>query len=261
MKFNTDIKLNTDVTFVMSIFNEEHKLANAIESILNQNYPFWFLILVNDGSTDDTQKVINHYQKIDERITCVVNKTNKGLAYSLNKAIENCNTKYIARIDADDIAYPGRLEAQLTYLEKHPEIDVLGTAAEVATSDGDKKIVHKPQNHNVIASSIEKINPFFHSSVMMRSSFINNLGGYDSKCLRAQDYDLWLRGVDKFNYHNLQEVLITYLSRKQSFKSIYYGLRIRIINAYRRRRILIGSLKALLVFIYGLYIKTVRSFK
>ena len=125
MKINTDIKLNTDVTFVMSIFNEEHKLANAIESILNQNYPFWFLILVNDGSTDDTQKVINHYQKIDERITCVVNKTNKGLAYSLNKAIENCNTKYIARIDADDIVYPGRLEAQLTYLEKHPEIDVL----------------------------------------------------------------------------------------------------------------------------------------
>ena len=261
MKTNIDINLKTDVTFVMSVFNEEYKLANAIESILNQNYPFWFLILVNDGSTDDTQKVINHYQKIDERITCIVNKTNKGLAYSLNKAIENCNTKYIARMDADDIAYPGRLEAQLNYLEKHPEIDVLGTAAEVVTSAGNKKIIHKPQNHNVIASSIEKINPFFHSSVMMRSSFINHLGGYDPECLRAQDYDLWLRGVDKFSYHNLQEVLIPYLSRNQSFKSIYYGLRIRIINAYRRRRILIGSLKALLVFIYGLYIKTVRSFK
>ena len=117
------------------------------------------------------------------------------------------------------------------------------------------------QNHNVIAGSIEKINPFFHSSVMMRSSFINHLGGYDPKCLRAQDYDLWLRGIDKFSYHNLQEVLMTYLSRNQSLKSIYYGLRIRIINAYRRRRILIGSLKALLVFIYGLYIKTVRLFK
>ena len=116
MKTNIDINLKTDVTFVMSVFNEEYKLANAIESILNQNYPFWFLILVNDGSTDDTQKVINHYQKIDERITCIVNKTNKGLAYSLNKAIENSNTKYIARMDADDIAYPGRLEAQLLIL-------------------------------------------------------------------------------------------------------------------------------------------------
>ena len=80
-------------------------------------------------------------------------------------------------------------------------------------------------------------------------------------CLKAQDYDLWMRGVDRFRYHNLQEVLMTYLSRNQSFKSIYYGLRIRIINAYRRRRMFIGSSKAILVFIYGLYIKTVRSFK
>ena len=204
MKINTDINLKTEVTFVMSVFNEEYKLANAIESILSQNYQFWFLILVNDGSTDDTQKVINHYQKIDERITCIVNKTNKGLAYSLNKAIENCNTKYIARMDADDIAFPNRLEAQWNFLEKHPEVDVLGTAAEVLTNAGKKKIMLKPQDHNVIASSIEKINPFFHSSVMMRSSFINHLGGYDPECLRAQDYDLWLRGVDKFSYHNLR---------------------------------------------------------
>ncbi|MDC1279832.1 glycosyltransferase [Pelagibacteraceae bacterium] len=260
MKINTDINLKTDVTFVMSVFNEEYKLANAIDSILNQNYQLWFLVVVNDGSTDNSQKVINHYKNIDERITCIVNKTKKGLAYSLNKAIENSNTKYIARMDADDVALPRRLEAQLNYLDKHPEIDVLGTAAEVVTNDTKKEIVFKPQNHDVIASSIEKINPFFHSSVMMRSSFINQLGGYDPKCLRAQDYDLWLRGIDKFKYHNLQEVLITYLSRNQSFKSIYYGLRIRIINAYRRRRILIGSLKAILVFIYGLYIKTVRSF-
>lgn len=261
MKTNIDINLKTDVTFVMSVFNEENKLANAIESILNQNYPFWFLILVNDGSTDDTQKVINHYQKIDERITCIVNKTNEGLAYSLNKAIENSNTKYIARMDADDIAFPNRLEAQLTYLEKHPEIDVLGTAAEVVTSAGNKKIIHKPQNHNVIAGIIEKINPFFHSSVMMRSSFINHLGGYDPKCLRAQDYDLWLRGVDKFNYHNLQEVLMTYLSRNQSLKSIYYAFRTRIINAFRRQKIFVGLSIAILIFIYALYVKTLRSFE
>ena len=261
MKINTDIKSKTKVTFIMPVFNEEYKLANAIESILSQNYQLWFLILVNDASTDNSQKVINHYQKIDERITCIVNKTNKGLAYCLNKAIENCSTEYIARMDADDVAFPGRLEAQLIYLEKHPEIDVLGTAAEVVTTDGNKTIVLKPQNHNVIASSIEKINPFFHSSVMMRSSFINYLGGYDPMCLKAQDYDLWMRGVDRFRYHNLQEVLMTYSSRNQSFKSIYYGLRIRIINAYRRRRMFIGSSKAILVFIYGLYIKTVRSFK
>ena len=167
MKINTDIKSKTKVTFIMPVFNEEYKLANAIESILSQNYQLWFLILVNDASTDNSQKVINHYQKKDKRITCITNRTNKGLAYCLNKAIENCSTEYIARMDADDVAFPGRLEAQLIYLEKHPEIDVLGTAAEVVTTDGNKTIVLKPQNHNVIASSIEKINPILSHDVFL----------------------------------------------------------------------------------------------
>ena len=127
--------------------------------------------------------------------------------------------------------------------------------------NGKKSTVFKPENHATILGSIEKINLFFHSSVIMRRNFIESLGGYDTKCLRAQDYDLWLRGVDKFKYHNLQEVLMTYSSRNQSFKSIYYGLRVRVINAYRRNRIIIGSLKAAFVFMYGLWIKAIGSIK
>lgn len=242
----------------MSVFNEERMLSNAIESILRQSYHFWLLILVNDASTDNSQKVIDYYEKKDKRITSIVNKSNKGLAYSLNKAIESCNSEYIARMDADDISYPDRLEVQLRYLEKHSEIDILGAGAEVIKTNRSKSIVFKPESHNAILNSIEKTNPFFHSSVMMRCNFVKSLGGYDIKCLRAQDYDLWFRGIDKFKYHNLQKVLMIYSSKNQSFESIYYGFRVRIINAYRRNRIIFGSLQATFVFMYGLWVKVIR---
>ncbi|MDA7437897.1 glycosyltransferase [Candidatus Pseudothioglobus singularis] len=245
----------------MSVFNEEHRLPSAIESILKQSYQSWLLILINDGSTDNSQKVINHYVEEDKRITCIVNKSNKGLAYSLNKAIESCNSEFIARMDADDVALQNRLEAQLDFLKDHSEVDVLGTGAEVIYATNHKSTILKPKNHNSISRSIEKINPFFHSSVIMRRSFIESMGGYDVKCLRAQDYDLWLRGIDRFMYHNLQEVLMIYSSRNQSFLSIYYGLRVRVVNAYRRDRLIVGTSKAIMVFVYGIWVKTVRSFK
>lgn len=256
-----DRNSKTSVTFIMSVFNEEHRLSIAIESILKQSYQSWLLILINDGSTDNSQRVINHYVENDKRITCIINKSKKGLAYSLNKAIEICNSEYIARMDADDLAFQNRLEVQLDFLKDHPEVDVLGTGAEVIYANNLKSIILKPKTHNSISRSIEKINPFFHSSVIMRRSFIESMGGYDNKCLRAQDYDLWLRGIDRYIYHNLQQVLMIYSSRNQSFLSIYYGLRVRLINAYRRKRLILGSSKAILVFVYGIWVKTVRSFK
>jgi glycosyltransferase involved in cell wall biosynthesis len=256
-----DRNSKTRVTCIMSVFNEEHRLPNAIESILMQSYQYWRLILVNDASTDNSQRVINDYVKKYKKITCIVNKRNKGLAYSLNKAIKSCNSKYIARMDADDIAFPDRLETQLKFLEGHPEIDVLGTGAEVVNVNNYKSIVLKLESHEAILNTIEKVNPFFHSSVMMRRSFIESLGGYNVEFLRAQDYDLWLRGVDRFKYHNLQEVLMTYSSSNQSFKSIYYGLRTRIINSFRRHRIVIGSLMAILVFVYALWLKLLGHLK
>ena len=249
------------VVIVMSVFNESGKVSNAIGSIINQNYKLWNLVIVDDGSTDDTNKIVQSYVDKHDNIELLVNKINCGLAYSLNKAISNSNSEYIARMDADDVALPDRLESQIKYLNEHSEIAILGTGAEVVRTNGKKSTVFKPENHATILGSIEKINPFFHSSVIMRRNFIESLGGYDTKCLRAQDYDLWLRGVDKFKYHNLQEVLMTYSSRNQSFKSIYYGLRVRVINAYRRNRIIIGSLKAAFVFMYGLWIKAIGSIK
>ncbi len=255
------LTVRNEISITMSVFNEEHVISSAINSIIAQNYSSWGLVIVDDGSTDDTAKIVQSYADKHNNIELLINKANRGLAYGLNKAISNSNSEYIARMDADDVALPNRLKSQIEYLNEHSEIDVLGTGAEVVNTNSSKSIVFKPENHTTILSSIEKINPFFHSSVMMRRNFVESLGGYDEKCLRAQDYDLWLRGVDRFKYHNLQEVLMTYSSRNQSFKSIYYGVRVRVINSYRRDRVVIGSLKAILVFVYGLWVKAVRSFK
>ena len=244
----------------MSVLNEGSRLAYSIDSLIFQSYKSWSLIIVDDGSTDDTREIAMSYADKYNNIQLLTNTNNRGLAYSLNKAIDNSKSEYIARMDADDIALPNRLESQIKYLKKHHEVDVLGTGAEVVSANK-KTIILKPKNHISILKSIEKINPFIHSSVMMRRSFIESIGGYDIKCLRAQDYDLWLRGVDKFKYHNLQEVLMVYSSKNQTLKSIYYGLRVRVVNSFRRDRIIVGSSKAVLVFIYGLWIKTIRSLK
>jgi len=250
----------SNLAIVMSVFNEGKNIATAIDSILSQSYRHWDLIIVDDGSTDDTVKVIQSYTDQHNNVQLLSNRTNLGLAHSLNKAIKNSDSEYIARMDADDIAFPNRLEAQISYLESHPEIDVLGTGAKVVSGSSSANVL-KPEHHDEIVASIEKINPFFHSSVTMRRGFIESVGGYDAQCLRAQDYDLWLRGVDNAKYHNLPEVLMIYTSRNQSFLSIIYGLRVRLVNSQRRGRMVVGSFKATLVFIYGLSVKILKTFK
>jgi glycosyltransferase EpsE len=248
------------LVIIMSTFNEEDNLNRSVESLILQSYKSWELIIVDDGSTDDTRAIAKSYADNYENIYLLINKKNCGLAYSLNKAISESKSEYIARMDADDISLKNRLKKQIEFLDQNSEIDVLGTGARLLINNR-KVDTFKPKNHISILESIEKINPFFHSSVMMRRSFIESLGGYDVKCLRAQDYDLWLRGVDKYKYYNLHEILIDYTSRNQSLKSIYFGLRVRLINSFRRGRVVQGAAKAIMVFIYGLWIKTIRSIK
>ncbi len=254
------IKSNTlELSIIMAVFNESENVSMAIESIINQSHKIWNLIIIDDGSTDDTKKIVQSYVDKHNNIQLLINKTNCGLAYSLNKAISNSNSEYIARMDADDVSLPHRLEKQMEFLQLHSEVDVLGTGSYITTSDSKvKTVVFKPETHKEIFQSIEKKNPFFHSSVVMKKSFLDALGVYDEKCLRAQDYDLWLRGVDTAIYHNLPEPLMLYSSRNQSIKSLIYGFGVRVVNAVRRRRIMTGILMAVMAVTYGFAVKAKR---
>ena len=198
----------TNVTVVLAAYNEEENISKAIESIVNQTYQSWELIIVNDCSTDSTLKLIKQYNS-HEKIKILCNSKNVGLAKSLNYAISVSNSDYIARMDADDICFPERLMTQMNFMRANPDIDVLGAGARYF--DGKTtRIVTMPETNESIQAYIHKSSPFIHPSVIYKKSFIEKLNGYDENSLRAEDYDLWYRGLRDSIYHNLSEPLLDY---------------------------------------------------
>ena len=197
------------VSVLLSVHNGARTVATAIESIRAQTWSDWELVIVDDASTDGTAALLAGIS--DPRIRVIRNDRNLGLAASLNKAFLAASGVLIARMDADDFALPDRLARQVEFLAAHPEIDVLGSAAILVDgNDRETGISTRRERHEDIAATILKQNPFIHPSVMMRRHVLELLGGYDESLRRAQDYDLWLRGVRRFRYHNLQEPLLRY---------------------------------------------------
>ena len=180
------------ISVIMSVFNEEKYLQESIESILNQTYKDFEFIIVNDGSFHGTGEILRSYK--DPRIRLINNEKNIGLTKSLNKAIKIAQGEYIVRQDADDISLPQRLEKQVEFLEKNPEIKVLGTFGYKIDKYGD--ILTKqtlPISSKQIKKTLIKRNPFVHTSVMIEKEIINRIGKYNEKFRTSQDYELWFR--------------------------------------------------------------------
>ena len=173
----------------------------------------------------------------DSRIK-VIRQKNSGLALSLNKGISIATGAWIARMDADDVSMPMRLEKQLSYLEKHPEIDVLGTAAHLKAANGeDLGVKRMPESHDLLIQGMHKSSPFIHPSVMMRRKMLMSVGGYSENIMRAQDYELWSRIFKKYTFHNLQEPLLIYtVTERVRLKVIMQSARVRLIVGWRMGR-------------------------
>ena len=121
---------NPLVSVLMSVYNGDRYLDEAIDSILSQTYENFEFIIINDGSTDHTKDILSSYSNQDNRIR-VFHQKNHGLTFSLNRGLELSRGKYVARMDADDISSPRRLEEQINYLRANPEVGVLGTQMEI----------------------------------------------------------------------------------------------------------------------------------
>ena len=119
---------NTLVSIVIPVYNGEVYLRDAIQSVVNQTFQNWKLYLINDGSTDGSLVIMEEYALRDARIKVIDDGQNKGLVTRLNQSVEIAVGKYYARMDADDIMYITRIEEQVTFLESHPDVDVLGTS-------------------------------------------------------------------------------------------------------------------------------------
>lgn len=172
------------VTILMPAYNSsEPEFRQAIESILNQTFKDFEFLIINDGSTNNVESVVLSYK--DPRIHYKKNPSNLGIIKTLNRGLELAQGKYIARLDSDDYSYPTRLEKQFEFMEKNPDIAVLGTFVE-----GRLNTPIKPEDVTLIQRYVCGL--ITHSSVMIRKSVLDehNLK-YDKNCLHAEDFKLW----------------------------------------------------------------------
>ncbi len=229
----------------MGVYNGEPLLDSAIASIVAQTYPSWELVVVDDASSDSSLAVARSWQRRDTRIRVVEHHTNRGLAATLNDAFAVARGELVARMDADDVSLPQRLEKQVEFLDAHPAVAVVGTGAEFVDAQGNALgSGHLFEEHDDISANIYRTTPLIHPSVMMRRTFLEALGGYDVRLRRAEDADLWLRGYRRFRYHNLPEPLIRCRIRDKGgvdIRTILIGTFVLARSAYRERRLILGG--------------------
>ena len=206
------------ISVVMSVYNAEKYIKEAIQSILNQTYQDFEFIIVNDGSTDNTLYVMEEVK--DHRIKIINNPENIGLTRSLNKGIAASKGEYIARMDADDVSLPLRFETQIKFLSKNPEYALVGSSFYQIDEAGKTVSFTKVlTDNNEIHSNLISQNWFGHGSVMMRKTAFLKCGGYSTEFKYAQDYDLWLRMIEKFKVANLDEPLYSWRMLKESIST------------------------------------------
>jgi len=200
--------LNPMVSVLMSVYNGERYLREAVESILDQTFSDFEFIIVDDCSTDSTPEILKEYAEQDKRIRLMRSTRRLGLTRSLNRGIQATCGRYLARQDADDISLPGRLALQVSFLEEHPEVGVLGTwVANIDERGQPTSIWQPPTSPTLVRWTMLFSNPLAHPSVMMRRSLVEGGMAYRPEILYGQDYDLWARLSVKTQLANLPEFL------------------------------------------------------
>ncbi|OXS29347.1 MAG: hypothetical protein BCS36_00250 [Desulfovibrio sp. MES5] len=208
-----------ELTVLLPVFNGAQHVAEAVESILAQTFTNFELLVINDGSTDNTLTILEQFAAQDARVR-IVSRENRGLIASLNQGLALSSTDIIVRMDADDIALPHRLERQLAFMKAHPDVDVCGTGLVFFETGQEKRL---PENHDALLVLTLFNTPVFHPTVIMRKSSVLTVGGYSSNAPCAEDYDLWERMLHSGSrFANLDEVLLRYRVHPNVNRSKYY---------------------------------------
>lgn len=194
----------------MAAYNGGPYLQQSLESILQQTFRDFEFVIVDDASTDDTPSIIRSYP--DKRIIAVTNNVNLGLTRSLNVGIRHCRGHYIARMDADDIALPERLERQVRYLDEHPDVGILGCSCRLIDARGKYLgVKSRAQDDVSIRWAVLLQNPFVHPSVMLRRSVLSEYNLlYDEQFEQTQDYEFFTRILKHTRGANLSGQLLLY---------------------------------------------------
>lgn len=216
---------NPKISVIMSVYDGEKYLDESIQSILNQTFKDFEFIIINDCSTDNSLYIIKQYATKDKRIVLIENEENIGLTKSLNEGLKIAKGKYIARMDADDVALSERFNKQYNYLEKNKNVFLLGTSAMMIDEDGNRSIkITAITQEKKIYSRLRKKNTIIHSSIMFRNDFELF---YRENFKYAQDYDLYLRVLSEGKIiKNILEVLLYYRVCKNSISFSRMGTQI-----------------------------------
>lgn len=198
---NSNIEMDDPVVSIaIPVYNGEKFLRMAIQSVLNQTYKKWILFLINDGSTDDSLIIMQEFAAKDNRIKIINDGCNRGLVSRLNQSIALAETKYYARMDADDIMHIKRIEEQVSFLDKNPKIDVLGTS--IMTIDSRNSIIGS-------GLSCGKVDHLIHPTIMGRTNWFKS-NPYMKWALRAEDTELWFRTSCRSSFWALDKPLLFY---------------------------------------------------
>jgi glycosyltransferase involved in cell wall biosynthesis len=226
------------VSVLMPAYNAEEYVGEAIESVLDQSYDRFELVVVDDASTDDTWRIIQDHADQDDRVQPVRNEENLKVVKSRNKAFREASEEasYYAIMDADDRCKPERLERQVTFLEDHPPVGLVGSWLAIIDRRGERIGRREyPVSDEAIRSEMGWKNPVAQPSVMVRKAVIDDLGGYEEGTYdRAQDYELWCRVGESYDLHNLDEPLLEYRVFEEQGKATH--LRETLLNTLRVQR-------------------------
>lgn len=193
------------VSITIPFYNCDSFLDKAVLSVLNQSYKNWNLLLIDDGSTDNSLLIARQYE-FDTRVSVISDGLNKGLVARLNESVELASGEYYARMDADDIMHPLRLEKQVEFMKSHQDIDVLGTSAYTINENDEIKQLILYEN----APIVDPFHPcFLHPSVMGRIEWFRR-NQYCGNFERMEDFELWLRAFKTSHYYNLSLPLMYY---------------------------------------------------
>lgn len=243
-------------------YNAENYLKDAIQSVINQSFHDWELILIDDGSKDNSLKIADEFSKKDSRIRVISDGFNKRLPNRLNQLILESKYDIIARMDADDIMHPLRLEKQYNYLKNNLSIDLVST--EIFSIDINNKIIGKREILNPVSldSLLKGNHQIVHPSIMARRKwYLENL--YNEYFDRAEDYELWIRSAlaMKLNLFIINEPLLYYrevgnLTEEKLLAS--YKTSIYILKSYSKEISLFSYLKGILInFLKIIFVKII----
>lgn len=222
--------ISVKVSVILPCYNSEEFLCKCLDSVLNQTFREFELIAVDDGSTDNTNSILKRYRHRDSRIT-IVEQTNKGIVYALNRALEIASGKYCARIDSDDIAVVDRLQNQFEFLEKNPNVLVLGGQGYII-DEHDNFVCpltvlteHQEIDEDLLNTFNSKA--MIHPAIMFRTNEIRQLGGYRQDYICAEDLDLLLRASERGRLANLGSVVLYYRKHGNSVSDLRSDLQRR----------------------------------